>query len=215
MTLIRVLIADDHLLVREGLQTILADVPDIIVAGEARTSKEAIERCRVLMPDVVLMDIQMPGIHVADLGGVEATREILRQQPNIKIVALTAHMDEVNIIEVIKAGAVGVWTKDVSADELVRIVRKAHAGDHPVHPQAMEPLLRARRNPDRPSELDRLSERERDVLHLLGQGLSNRDIAEQLNLSEATVKGHVSRILSKLKIKNRAQAALHAARLNH
>lgn len=209
MSIIRVLIADDHMLLREGLQTILSAVQDIIVVGEAQTGQSAIDRCRVLSPDVILMDIQLP-----DISGPEATREILREQPDVKIVALTAYMNEINVVDAVRAGAVGVWPKDIEADELTNIIRLAYNGEHPVHPQAMEPLMRARRNRRGTAPLDRLSNREREVLDLLAQGMTNRDIASKLTLSEATVKGHVSRILAKLKVKNRSQAALHIVRLN-
>jgi DNA-binding NarL/FixJ family response regulator len=200
---IRLLIADDHLVVRQGLHSVLTEAGDIVIVAEARNGEEAIAQARRLQPDVILMDLSMPGVD-----GIEATRQILREQPGAKIVALTYEIEDDRVVQAVRAGMVGIWSKDAEYDDLVRVIRDAHAGKHPVHPKALDPLLRARRAPD----ADRLSERERDVLNLIGQGLGNRDIAARLNLSEATVKGHVSHMLDKLGMKNRAQLALYAER---
>ncbi|HLF25483.1 MAG TPA: response regulator transcription factor [Anaerolineae bacterium] len=203
MPVIRLLIVDDHLLVREGLRTILSGVEDIALIGEARTGDEAVLQARRLAPDVILMDLNMPGTN-----GIRATREILRRQPSIKIVALTAYLEEDRLAGAMQAGAVGIWTKDVEVEQLLRVIRGAQAGERLIHPDAVDLLLRAQRA----ASIDRLSEREHDVLELVGQGLGNRDIAARLSLSETTVKGHVSHILAKLGLKNRAQLALAAAR---
>ena len=203
MSPIRLLIADDHLLIREGLRTVLSAAQDIEIAGEARTGQDAIAQARALSPDVILMDLNMPVVN-----GIEASRAILRDQPTAKIVALSAHLDEDNVVGAMQAGCAGIWAKDVGFNELVTVIRAAHEGGRPVHPAAMELLLQARRV----VYLDRLSDRERDVLQLVGQGLTNREIAARLRLSEATVKGHVSHIMAKLGLKNRAQVALYAER---
>jgi len=203
MSPIRLLIADDHMLMREGLRTVLSATQGIEIVGEARTGQQAIEQARRLSPDVILMDLKMPGMN-----GVEATREILREQSAIKIVALSAHLDEQNVAEAVQAGIAGIWTKDVESDDLVRVILAAHEGKRPMHPVAVEALMQARRA----TYIDRLSERENDVLMLVGEGLTNRAIAARLKISEATVKGHVSHILTKLGLKNRAQLALYAER---
>ena len=200
---IRLLIADDHMLMREGLRTVLSAAQGIDIVGEARTGQDAVAQARALQPDLILMDLNMP-----NLNGIDAARAILREQPSIRIVALSAHLDEENVVGAIQAGFAGVWAKDAEFDELVRVIRAAHEGKRPIHPAAMEALMQARRA----TYIDRLSERERDVLGLIGQGLSNKDIASRLTLSEATVKGHVSHILAKLGLKNRAQLALYAER---
>jgi len=200
---IRLLIADDHMLMREGLRTVLSSAQDIDVVGEARTGRDAVAQAGRLAPDVILMDLNMP-----NLNGIDAAREILRGQPSIRIVALSAHLDEGNVVGAVQAGFAGIWAKDVEFDELVNVIRAAHQGKRPIHPAAVEALMQARRN----AYIDRLSDRERDVLRLVGQGMSNKDIAARLQLSEATVKGHVSHILAKLGMKNRAQVALYAER---
>jgi DNA-binding NarL/FixJ family response regulator len=201
---IRLLIADDHMLMREGLRTVLSSAQNIEIVGEARAGRQAIEQARRLSPDVILMDLNMPGMN-----GVEATREILREQPAIRIVALSAHLDETYVAEAAQAGVAGIWAKDVEFDELVRVIHAAHAGERPMHPTATKMLAQARRAA---YYINRLSRRERDVLLLIGEGLTNREIAARLNLSEATVKGHVSHILAKLGLKNRAQLALYVER---
>lgn len=203
MAPIRLLIADDHMLMREGLRTVLSSAQNIAIVGEARSGQEAVQQAHALKPDVVLMDLHMPG-----MSGSQATREILREQPSAKIVALSAHLDEQNVSEAVQAGVVGIWPKDVEFDELVAVIRSAYEGKQPMHPVAVEALIQARRS----AYIDRLSEREHDVLLLLNEGLTNREIARRLQLSEATVKGHVSHILAKLGLKNRAQLALYAER---
>jgi len=203
MSPIRLLIADDQLLMREGLRTVLSPAQGIEIVGEAQTGDEAVAQSCRLAPDVILMDLNMTGTD-----GIAATREILREQPGIKIVGLTAQLEDDRVVEAVQAGAAGIWIKDVDLDDLLRVIRSAYAGERPIHPAAMEKLIQARRA----TYIDRLSTRERDVLAWLGKGLSNRDIAKRLTLSEATVKGHVSHILAKLGVKNRAQVALYAAR---
>lgn len=200
---IQLLIADDHSMVRQGLRTMLAEAQDIAIVGEARDGAEAIDAARRFSPDVILMDLNMP-----DTDGIQATREILREQPAIKIVALTAQVEDDHVVEAVQAGAIGVWLKAVEYEDLIRVIRDAHAGGHPIHPDALPPLLYAQRIAGH----NRLSPREEDVLKLIGEGLGNRDIAARLSLSEATVKGHVSHLLDKLRMKNRAQLALYAAR---
>ena len=188
---------------REGLRTVLSPAQGIEIVGEAQTGDEAVAQSCRLAPDVILMDLNLTGTD-----GIAATREILRGQPGIKIVGLTARLEDDRVVEAVQAGAIGIWIKDVDLDDLLRVIRSAYAGERPIHPAAMEKLIQARRA----STIDRLSTRERDVFTWLGKGLSNRDIARRLALSEATVKGHVSHILAKLGVKNRAQVALYTAR---
>jgi len=201
--LIQLLIADDHSMVRQGLRVMLAEASDIAIVGEARNGEEAIAAARDLRPDVILMDLNMPG-----LDGVEATRQILREQPAIKIVALTAQVEDDSVVDAVQAGATGIWLKATEYEDLVRVIREANAGGHPVHPDAVPSLMTARRAGGH----NKLSDREATVLALIGEGLSNRDIADRLSLSEATVKSHVSHILDKLGLRNRAQLALYAAK---
>src|SRR3972149_3530111 len=137
---IRLLIADDHMLMREGLRTVLSAAQSITIVGEARTGQEAIVEARRLNPDVILMDFNMPIVN-----GIDAARVILREQPSIRIVALSVHLDEGNVVGAMQAGFAGVWAKDVEFDELVNVIRAAHEGKHPMHPAAVEALMQARR----------------------------------------------------------------------
>ena len=203
MKKLRLLLVDDQSLFREALRTLLSLQPDFEIVAEAENGERAVALAKAHRPDVVLMDLSMP-----DMTGSQAAREILREQPSLKIVALSAHLDEQNVAEAAQAGVVGMWPKDVEFDDLVAVIRSAYEGERPMHPVALEALARSRRA----SYIDRLSQREHDVLLLLNEGLTNREIAGRLKLSEATVKGHVSHILAKLGLKNRAQLALYAER---
>ena len=202
---IRVVIVDDHVLVRSGLEVVFGMFDDIELAGQAGDGEEAVRLCRELRPDVVLMDLVMPG-----LSGVEATRQILASCPGTKVVALTSFTEEDLIGETLRAGAIGYLMKNVSADQLADAVRAAHAGRSTLAPEAADALVRSVSAPH-PSA-DSLTARERDVLKLMADGLTNADIAERLVIGVATVKTHVSSIISKLGVSTRTEATAMAIR---
>jgi len=202
---IRVVIVDDHVLVRSGLEVVLGLFDDIELVGQAGDGDEAVRLCDELQPDVVLMDLVMPGT-----SGVEATRRILASRPGTKVVALTSFSDEDLIGETLRAGAIGYLMKNVSADQLADAVRSAHAGRSTLAPEAADALVRSISAP-RPSA-DALTAREREVLKLMADGLTNADIAERLVIGVATVKTHVSSIISKLGVSTRTEATATAIR---
>ena len=197
--IIRVLITDNHTMVRNGLMMFLKSYPDIELVGEAANGNEAVAMCDTLLPDVVLMDLVMP-----EMDGVAATSAILQAHPNIRVIALTSFNEDQLIYAALKAGIVGYLLKDCTADELVNAIRNAHAGKTTITPDIMQAVLRVADNPV--TRQYHLSERERDVLRLVVRGFSNRQIAANLTLSESTIKFHVSNILSKLGIATRAEA---------
>ncbi len=196
---IRVVIADDHTMVRNGLAMFLNSCPDIQLVGEAANGHEAVEQVEALQPDVVLMDLVMP-----EMDGVAATRAILRSAPHIRVIALTSFKDDELIYAAVKAGIVGYLLKDCTAEDLAKAIRDAHAGKTSITQAVMQAVLRVAENPG--ARQYHLSERERDVLRLVVRGLSNRQIAHELTLGESTVKFHVSNILSKLSVATRAEA---------
>lgn len=200
---IRVLIADDHSVVRQGLRLFLGADPELEVVGEARDGMEALRLAQQLAPDVVLMDLVMP---VMD--GISAIAAIRREAPDIEVVALTSVLEQATIVDAVQAGAIGYLLKDTESDELCRAIKAAAAGQVQLSPQAASRLLRELRMPDR--GVDALTEREMDVLRLLAQGKSNREICQALHIAEPTAKTHVSHILNKLGVSSRAQAALYA-----
>jgi NarL family two-component system response regulator LiaR len=202
---IRVMLVDDHAMVRRGLATFIKVFDDLDLAGEAADGEAAIELCAQLAPDVVLMDIVMPG-----MDGVTATRAIRRQFPQIQIVALTSFKDKGLVQEVLQAGAIGYLLKDVSADTLAEAVRAAHAGRATLSPEAALALAHSAARPPTPGH--DLTERERDVLALLVEGLNNTQIADRLVVSPSTIKSHVSHILAKLGVASRTEAATLAVR---
>ena len=205
---IRVMIVDDHAVVREGLRTYLELEDELVLVGEASNGKEAADKAPALRPDVVLMDLLMP---VMD--GIEATRAIKRAAPDIKVIVLTSFTDDEHIMPAIEAGATGYLLKDVSADDLVKAIHGAYQGQAQLHPEVARKLMEQVRQPrktDRPGE--DLTPREREVLGLIASGMSNKEIARELVMTERTVKGHVSNILSKLNLQDRTQAALYAVR---
>ncbi len=202
---IRVVIVDDHVLVRSGLEVVFGMFDDIELAGQAGDGEEAVQLCRELQPDVVLMDLVLPG-----LSGVGATRQILASCPGTKIVALTSFTDESLIGETLRAGAIGYLMKNVSADQLADAVRAAHAGRSTLAPEAADALVRSV-SASSPGA-DSLTARERDVLKLMADGLPNADIAERLVIGVATVKTHVSSIISKLGVSSRTEATAMAIR---
>lgn len=202
---IRIIIADDHWVVREGLRMYLGRDPGFEIVGEAEDGQQAVQLAAERQPDVILMDLLMP---VMD--GITAIRTIRRDEPAIEIVALTSVLEDEQVVAAVRAGAIGYVLKDAHGLELKEAIRAAADGRVHLAPEAAARLLREVRTPDRP---DRLTERETDVLRLISIGLSNKEIARRLNIGEGTVKTHVSSVLNKLGLQSRTQAALHAVRL--
>jgi two-component system, NarL family, response regulator LiaR len=202
---IRILIADDHSVVRQGLRMFLGLDPELEVIGEARDGAEALQRAHELHPDVVLIDLLMP---VMD--GIAAIGAIRRELPDIEVIALTSVLDDSSVIGAVRAGAIGYLLKDTEADDLCRAIKAAAAGQVQLSPKAAARLMREVRAPDSP---EALTEREVDVLRLLAQGQANKQIARNLHIGEKTVKTHVSNILAKLGVPSRTQAALYAVRI--
>ncbi len=202
---IRILIADDHSVVRQGLRMFLALDPDLEVVGEAADGAEALRLARRLQPDVVLMDLLMP---VMD--GIAATAAIRRETHEIEVLALTSVLEDAAVTGAVRAGAIGYLLKDTQADELCRAIKAAAAGQVQLSPQAAARLMREVRAPESPESL---TEREIEVLRLLARGKANKEIGAALYIGEKTVKTHVSNILSKLGVQSRTQAALYAVQL--
>lgn len=202
---IRILLVDDHSVVRQGLRMFLALDPELEVVGEASNGAEGLEQVRKRQPDVVLMDLLMP---VMD--GVTAIQRIRKDFPDTEVIALTSVLEDEKVIGAIKAGAIGYLLKDTQADELCRAIKAAANGQVQLSPQAAARLVREIKLPDSP---EKLTERETDVLRLLALGRSNKEIANELVIGEKTVKTHVSNILMKLGMTSRTQAALHAVRI--
>jgi DNA-binding NarL/FixJ family response regulator len=201
---IRVLLADDHGVVREGLRTYLALQDGLEVVGEAADGEEAVREAERLRPDVVLMDLVMP-----KLDGVEAMRELRARLPDTRVIVLTSFTDDERLLPAIQAGAAGYLLKNVQPAELARAVRLAHAGDTLLDPSVAARLVDAIAT-EQP--VARLTPREREVLVLVGRGMSNKRIARELGLSEKTVKTHVANVLHKLGATDRTQAAVYAVR---
>ena len=202
--MIRVLIADDHGVVRDGLAGVIAAQPDLEVVGAAENGAEAVESCRRTQPDVVLMDLEMP-----ELDGIEATRLIRAEHSETAVLVLTSFSDARRITAALASGAAGYLLKDSSAEDVVRGIRAAAAGGAPLHPQAARLLLEAK---DAPDPLAGISPREREVLALLLDGLPNKLIAQRLGISEKTVKTHLTNIFRRIGVTDRVQAVLWAER---
>ncbi len=202
---IRVLLVDDHPMVRRGLATFLMVFDDLELAGEAANGSEAIQLCGQVKPDVVLMDLIMP-----EMDGATATRAIRQQFPEVQVLALTSFKEEKLVQNVLQAGAIGYLLKDVSADDLAKAIRAAYAGRATLAPEAAQALVHAAAQPPAPTY--DLTERERDVLALLVEGLNNTEIAGKLFVSPSTIKSHVSNILAKLGVTSRTEAASLALR---
>jgi len=205
---IRVLIVDDHTIVRKGIRALLAEIEGIEVVGEADNGQEAIAQADTLHPDVILMDLAMP-----KMDGIEATRQIKASQPESRILVMTSFAADDKVFPAIKAGALGYLLKESAPEDLVQAIRQIHRGESSLHPTiARKVLQEITHSADRPPTPDPLTEREAEVLRLVAQGLSNQDIARKLNISDPTVRTHVSNILSKLHLATRIQAALYALR---
>ena len=202
---ISVLIVDDHSVVRRGLRMFLEDDPTLIIVGEASDGEEAVRLAREMRPDVVLMDLLLP-----KLDGIAATERIRRELPDTQVVALTSVLEDVSVVGAVKAGAIGYLMKNADADELVSAIHAAAAGQVRLSPEASKRLVREVRSPQSP---ETLTQRETEVLRLLAEGNSNKQIARALGVTEQTVKTHVHNLLSKLGMLSRTQAALYAARL--
>jgi NarL family two-component system response regulator LiaR len=202
---IQVLLVDDHNVVRSGLATFLKAYDDLELVAEAKNGLEALNLCREKKPDVILMDLMMP-----EMDGIAATRAILADYPEIKIIAMTSFEDEALVQGVLAAGAISYLIKNVTSDELAKAIRDAASGRSTLSPEAARVLVQATRPTKQP--LYDLTEREMDVLKLVVQGQSNQQIAEALVISLSTVKAHISNILSKLQVSSRAEASAYAIR---
>lgn len=201
---IDVLVVDDHWIVRQGLRLFLKDEPGLTVVGEAEDGEEAVRLASELRPDVVLMDILMPG-----LDGIEATARIKAEVPDVEVIALTSVLRDNSVSEAIQAGAIGYLLKDTNGAELVRAIRSAAEGKVQLSPEAATRLAREVRSP---GHVEHLTEREAEILRLVARGLANKEIARQLSISEKTVKVHLNNVFGKLGVHSRTQAALHAIR---
>jgi len=200
---IRVMLVDDHNVVRSGLATFLKAYEDLELVGEAKNGMEAVSLCHQKKPDVILMDLMMP-----EMDGIAATRAILADHPDIKIIAMTSFEDEELVHGVLAAGAISYLLKNVTSDELSKAIRAAVSGRSTLSPEAAKALIQATRPTQQPSF--ELTEREREVLHLVVQGNSNQQIADALVISITTVKAHISSILSKLQVSSRSEASAYA-----
>jgi NarL family two-component system response regulator LiaR len=205
---IRVLIVDDHTIVRKGIRALLTEIAGIDVVGEAADGQEAVVQANRLRPDVILMDLAMP-----KMDGIEATREIKASQPDSRILVMTSFATDEKVLPAIKAGALGYLLKESAPEDLVQAIHQIHRGESSLHPTIARKVLEEIAHPsDRPPTPDPLTKREVEVLVLVAQGLSNQDIAKRLHISDATVRSHVSNIMSKLHLASRIQAALYALR---
>jgi len=207
----RVLLVEDHVVVRQGIKALFADEPDLEIVGEADDGREALQRVSELRPDVVLMDISMPG-----LNGIEATRQIRQSYPDVKVVVLSMHSNEEYVFQVLRAGASGYVLKQSDSSEVLTAIRAAIAGGSflspPVSRAVISDYVRRAEARGQDSDLDLLTSREREVLQLLAEGLSNREIAEQLSISVKTVETHRSNMMGKLGINSKTELVKYALR---
>ena len=207
---IRVMIVDDHAIVRQGLRTLLELISDIEVAGEASDGRQAVNLVPAVKPDVVLMDLMMP-----EMDGITATREICLRRPESRIIALTSFLEDEKLIPAIQAGATSFLLKDVQPEALIEAIRAAYRGEVRLNPEAARKLMDKVSHPAAPTQgTGELSAREIEVIRLIANGMTNKQIAEQLVISEKTVKTHVSSLLGKLNLNDRTQLAIHALKNN-
>jgi DNA-binding NarL/FixJ family response regulator len=206
MSAIRIMIVDDHAIVRQGLRAIIRVMPGLELVGEAEDGQAAIALADAVRPDVVLMDLVMPV-----LDGVAAIARIKRELPALRIIALTTFADSQLVLGAVQAGADGYLLKDIDVQELAQAIQVVHSGQPYLHPAATRQLLQATARPEQP--IERLTSREQSVLGLVARGLTNRQIADSLSISEKTVSVHVSNLLSKIGMASRTQAALYAAQI--
>ena len=205
---IRVFVAEDHAIVRKGIRALLTLEPGIEVVGEASNGQEAVYGIDRSRPDVILMDLVMP-----EMDGIEAIRQVMARQPEARILVLTSFATDDKVFPAIKAGALGYLLKDSEPREVAEAIRQVHRGESSLHPRIARKLMQElARPPEQPPTTDPLTEREIEVLRLVAQGKSNRDIAEELTITEGTVRVHVSSILGKLHLASRTQATLYALR---
>jgi len=206
---IRLLIADDHHIVRKGIKALLATEPDLQVVGEADNGVEAVEKAGALKPDVILMDLMMP-----QMDGIEATRRITAERPETRILVLTSFAADDKVFPAVKAGALGYLLKDSAPEQLLEAIRQVHRGEPSLEPSIARKVLLELAQPGGTGRqtADPLTEREVDVLRLIAQGMSNKEIAAKIFVAEWTVRSHVSNILGKLHLASRTQAALYALR---
>lgn len=206
---IKVLIADDHEMVRKGVRKMIEREKDIVCVGEAADGREAVEKALSEYPDIVLMDIRMP-----DLTGIEATREILASRPQIGVIILTVYSEDEYVRQAIRAGAVGYLLKDVEGKDLVAAIRRVAAGENLIDPELASRILSDILKGTSPAggKADLLTTRERELLECVASGLANKEIADRLSISERTVKNHLTNIFKKIDVHDRTQAALFAVR---
>jgi DNA-binding NarL/FixJ family response regulator len=204
---LRVLLVDDHAIVREGLRALLEEDTSVCIVAEASNGNEATEMAARLTPDLVLMDLKMPGLPAPD-----AIRVIRARSPSTHVLVLTSYVDDEQVQAVLSAGALGYVLKDIAKAELLRAMTTVARGEPWLHAEAQRLIVNRMRRPAQLDPLELLTERERSVLKLIAQGKSNREISKSLSLTEGTVKGYVSNILAKLKLEDRTQAALLAVR---
>lgn len=200
---IKVLLVDDHNVVRSGLAAFLMAFDDLELVGEANNGQEAVRKVKELSPDVILMDLVMP-----EMDGAEATAEIMELDPDLKVIALTSFKEKDLIERVMEAGAIGYLLKNVGADELAEAIRDAYEGKPTLAPEAAQALIQKTRKPK--NQIEELTPRELEVLELMGEGLTNPQIAQELVISNSTVKFHVSSILGKLHVESRTEAVVYA-----
>ena len=204
----RVLIVDDHAIVRRGIQMLLDTDPSIQIVGEAQDCQDAVQKAKSLQPDVILMDLVMP-----HGGGIEATEKIKRYSPDLKIIVLTTFGDEPRVKAAMQAGADGYLLKDADGNALLQAVHAVQQGAMPIHPHVAPHLVKNLKKREEVNGTASLTEREKEILRLVSQGLSNRAIAQDLSLSVGTVKVHVSHILGKLDVSNRTEASMRALQM--